>query len=258
AFVRSAFQTPHLAVYNSAMLRAYFETRSGLVGPDSPSASATLENALKRPTKAQLDRIAPKSDTARRRLVFYARPEGHAARNMFATFVLGLKRALNRGVFDGHPWEFIGLGSLAFQGDVPLGDRHVLDVRAKLPKAEYEDFLLTGDIGASFISTPHPGIIHFQMAAFGLPTLTNKTELRTEDWFKEQNGNLISVDLTAEAIAEGLALAVDRAEDVSARKANALAGAAPKTDTAMAAAVEFVANEVRRPTASKTTGRGPK
>ncbi len=46
-----------------------------------------------------------------RRLLFYARPEPHAARNMFELGVLGLARAAREGVFAGG-WELNGVGSV--------------------------------------------------------------------------------------------------------------------------------------------------
>ena len=63
---------------------------------DGDAASTSFDNAITAidpPAAAELAGRSP------RRLLFYARPEPHAARNMFELGVLALSRALERGAF---------------------------------------------------------------------------------------------------------------------------------------------------------------
>ena len=64
---------------------------------------------------------------------------------------------------------------------VDLTSQSVMEVIPQLPLKEYEEFLLQGDIGISVISTPHPGIIHFQMAAFGMTSITYARDGRSAE-----------------------------------------------------------------------------
>ena len=57
-----------------------------------------------------------------RRLLFYARPEPHAARNMFELGVLALSRALEQGGFRGG-WELHGIGTVEKGTRIALGGR---------------------------------------------------------------------------------------------------------------------------------------
>jgi hypothetical protein len=90
-----------------------------------------------------------------------------------------------------------------------------------MPAKDYAELLHTGDIGVSFISTPHPGIVHFQMAKYGLVTLTNVTGQRTASWLSSQNPNILGVELVPAKIAEGLKAAAERSFDLETRYQNA-------------------------------------
>jgi len=240
SFIAGAFRLPHRAIYNSAKLLEFMENDSGLVGAGHPERHAVLENPIRAATPAQLDAIRARAPQERRRLIFYARPEAHAARNHFATAVLALREVIRRGAFDGAPWEFVGIGALTGIEPVELGGRHRLELRPRMPKAEYEDFLLTGDIGVSLISTPHPGIIHFQMAAYGLVTLTNLAPHRDAGWLKAQNGNLIGAELSVDGLVRGLEACVAACEDAATRRRHAAAALCPTAEACMAPALDFM------------------
>ena len=217
-FVHNAFLLRHIAIYNSDELRQYFQEYTNVFARQGAEYQyCTIENSV---GGIELDLDAYnelRSAAATKTLVFYGRPEAHAARNHFATFVLGLRMAIRNGVFDEGSWEFVSIGSLAHEGSFPIVGPHHLKIVTKAPFAEYVALLQSADVGASFISTPHPGIVHFQMAAFGLPTVTNTTPIRSQAWLRACNENLIGVELTPASIAEGLELAVARSQDFQAR-----------------------------------------
>ena len=71
-------------------------------------ASAVFRNAI---TPVAPPTVAELAARATRRLLFYARPEPHAARNMFELGALALSRAFERGAFD-HGWTLHGIGTV--------------------------------------------------------------------------------------------------------------------------------------------------
>ena len=71
-------------------------------------ASASFENAITAVEPPAADELAGRTT---RRLLFYARPEPHAARNMFELGLLALGRALEQGAF-GRGWELHGIGTV--------------------------------------------------------------------------------------------------------------------------------------------------
>ncbi len=210
SFSANAFLIPHTGLYNSAKLFEYFEKKTPVVKHHGASYRyAIFENAIRPLSEDAYQRLMLKVKQRTKRLIFYGRPEAHAARNHFAMFVCGLKTAIRAGVFADGAWEFVSVGSLSHEATLDLDGRNKLQIKSKMPKEDYENLLLSGDVGVSFITTPHPGIIHFQMACFALPTVTNVTDLRDAEWLGEQNGNLIGVDMTPAAIADGFRRAVD-------------------------------------------------
>ena len=101
ALAAASYELPHTAVFSTELLRGYFR-RHGIgvfaAGEDAGDrASLSFQNAITAidpPSAAELAARRP------RRLLFYARPEAHAARNMFELGVLALQTALAEGAFD--------------------------------------------------------------------------------------------------------------------------------------------------------------
>jgi hypothetical protein len=221
SFVRSSYDLPHRGLYNSQKLHEYFRDVAAVQQVrDAAYRYVTYENPIKpMPWGRQkfLDHHAGKD---KKRLIVYARPEFVGARNDFALIVLALKQALRSGCVDETRWTFHGIGAMAAYSDIELSPRSRLDIIPKLPPAEYEDFLLQGDVGISVISTPHPGIIHFQMAAFGLTTITYATANRSADWLRSQSRNLIPCQPSIEGLCKAIGRAVAESADLAARYEN--------------------------------------
>lgn len=224
SFNESAFFLPHDAVYNSHKLIEFFQKKTPVFERAGKDYRYTaIENQLVRLNVGKDRFVEMNSGRETRRFIMYGRPEGHAARNHFGMLVYALREAIRQGVFAGEDWEFYALGTLGKIDDIDLGGSEKLRMVPKMPKEDYEEFLLTGDIGLSVITTPHPGIVHFQMAAYGLPTVTNKTDLRNDAWLAKQNRNLIPVEMSPETLVEGFRVAVERAKDLNTRYDNAIA-----------------------------------
>lgn len=247
-FSRNAFFLPHFGIYNSKILHDYFINDVEMHNVHGPAyRSCCFENHIRRISLDRETFIEKHMRKRGRRLIVYGRPEQHAARNHFATIILGLREALDKGYFDAGEWDFTSVGSLVHEGSYPLSEKHKLRILTKMSEAEYVDFLETGDIGVSFISTPHPGIVHFEMASCGLVTLTNTTKRRSPSWLRSVNANLIGVELSPSAIAEGLKKAVERSVDLDSRFENACMAHHLTRAECLQPAVDAVAAEFVRP-----------
>ena len=246
SFTDRSFLLPHHAVYNSAKLIEYFRERTSVFDSAGPHYRyASIENSIQ-PLKLSRDLYLEKQKCkTSRRLIIYGRPEGHAARNHFATLVYALRQATRQGLFPAESWEFNAIGSLSFKESLELNGAQKLRMLPKMPKTAYEDFLLSGDIGVSVITTPHPGIVHFQMAAYVLTTLTNRTELRDDEWLAAQNRNLLPINMTAESIIAGLRDAVEKVEDFETRYDNAVNGHSPDAAACLRTALDFMTGVVK-------------
>jgi hypothetical protein len=69
--------------------------------------------------------------------------------------------------------------------------------------------------------TPHPSLVPLEMAAAGMLVVTNTFANKTADRLRAISANLIGVEPTVEAICEGLAEAMRRADDIEGRLAGA-------------------------------------
>jgi hypothetical protein len=217
ALADESYRLPHTALFSTELLREYFRRhglgvyRAGDAAGDS--ASASFDNAITAidaPSAAELAGRRP------RRLLFYARPEPHAARNMFELGVLALSRALERGAFaDG--WRLRGIGSVRAGRRLDLGGGALMELIPRAPQADYGAFMREHDVGLALMYTPHPSLVPLEMASAGLVTVTNTFENKTADALAAISANLIAAEPGIEALATALAEAAVRADDVEAR-----------------------------------------
>ncbi len=220
-FSDNAFLIPHEAIYNSERLVEFFKNRTNVFRKFGPKYKySVIENFVKKLSVDRENYFEKHQGKRKRRLIIYGRPEGHAARNHFATTVYALRSAIREGAFRGGDWEYFSVGSLGHTGDIDLDGRSRLKILPKMPKEDYETFLLSGDIGISFITTPHPGIVHYQMASYGLVTLTNISEFRNREWLVAMNANIVPVEMSPEGIVQGLHTAIGEAENIATRYEN--------------------------------------
>jgi len=217
AMAHQSYAFPHLALFSTELLRDSFRSHSIGVysrGPAGGDASSrAFENAItavKPPAAGELARRGP------RRLLFYARPEPHAARNLFELGTLALIRALE----DGHlrqGWVLRGIGSIEAQRRIPLGAAGSLELLPRCGQAEYAQILRQHDVGLALMYTPHPSLVPIEMAAAGMLTVTNSFENKTPDAMARISTNLITEEPTVEGIAAGLRKAVEGVSDYERR-----------------------------------------
>jgi len=217
ALAERSYELPHQALFSSELLMQYFQ-RQGVgcfSGADwaRPERAAFFENAILS--------FTPDPEVMRghspRRLLFYARPEPHASRNMFELAYSALWEAVERGVFPVRDWEFHGVGS--DYGDLPLPHGAQLRMLGKLDLDGYRACLPGYDVGLSLMYTPHPSLVPLDMAAAGLVVVTNTCMNKTAASLAALSSNLVAGAPDLDGIVSALGQAAERSADAGGRVA---------------------------------------
>jgi glycosyltransferase involved in cell wall biosynthesis len=217
ALADQSYAFAHVALFSSELLRDYFRRhRIGVYAEGEStgdSMSRSFENAISNVPKPVIGDLRR---GGARRLLFYARPEDHAARNMFELGVLALSRALELGAFSGG-WEMHGIGTVEKGRRLALGGGTTLELLPRAAQQSYADVLRNHDVGLALMYTPHPSLVPLEMASAGMLTVTNSFENKTAAVMAGISTNLITVEPTVTAIAEGLREASQAVEDLQRR-----------------------------------------
>lgn len=218
AAAAESYTFPHHAVFSTEFLRDWFRQErlgvyvEGLAAGDRLSVS--FQNAL---TSAGPVKPGDLAGRVPRRLLFYARPEEHAARNMFELGTLALSRAVGEGTFDG--WELDGIGTVGRERRLDLGGGRHLRLLPRLSQRGYRDVLGGHDVGLALMYTPHPSLVPLEMASAGMLAVTNTFAVKTRRRLQELSSNLVPVEPTLDGVVSGLAEAAAAVEDVERRAA---------------------------------------
>jgi glycosyltransferase involved in cell wall biosynthesis len=217
ALASQSYELPHFALFSTDLLRDYFRVRGlGVFSQGTEAgerASAAFSNAITRvepPTELEL------AARGTRRLLFYARPEPHATRNMFELGILALGRAVFDGVL-GPDWELHGVGTEKPGEPVDLGEGVVLEMLPRRGQEDYAELLRAHDVGLALMYTPHPSLVPIEMASAGMLTVTNSFENKTADAMAAISSNLITVEPSIEGVYAGLREAVGGVDDFGRR-----------------------------------------
>ncbi|MBE7218037.1 MAG: hypothetical protein INR64_06170 [Caulobacteraceae bacterium] len=217
-----AFQLPSYPLFNSAALRDFFATEDlGLFRAKAHAQPgedyAVFEHVVQRlPHQSAADMRARRT----RQCAIYARPEGHAARNLYELVELALKELCGRGAFDGR-WSFTGLGCLAPTPPVDLGGGRRLVFAPKLGETEYAALVRQLDLGISLMYAPHPSVMPFEFATTGAMVVTNTFSNRPAGWFEGVSRNIVAGEPTVPGVVAAIEAALARVDDFDARAANA-------------------------------------
>ena len=208
ALARQSYDFPHYALFSTELLRDYFRRhRLGVfAAADGDADSAAFENAIT-PVRPATEEEMRESE---RRLLFYARPELHAERNMFELGMLALAQAAEEGTLEG--WELHGIGAQQ-PGEVRYGRDLRLEILDRQDQSHYADLLRGHAVGLSLMFTPHPSLVPLEMAAAGMPVVTNTFENKTREALAAISENLIATEPTIEAIKDGIREAVAASTD---------------------------------------------
>jgi glycosyltransferase involved in cell wall biosynthesis len=217
ALADESYRFPHFALFSTELLRDYFR-RHGIGAyaagtAEGDRASASFQNAISVVQPPTLDELVVRNP---RRLLFYARPEPHAARNMFELGVLALSRALEQGAFRGG-WELRGIGTVQRGRRIALGAGVDLELLERSDQRSYAQLLREHDVGLALMYTPHPSLVPIEMASGGMLTVTNTFENKTAEALADISGNLVAVEPSIEAIAAGLRQAAAESTDFDRR-----------------------------------------
>lgn len=216
AIFRQAYEFPQYALFSTAILQDYFRAERIGVYSEGEEAGDALSTVFHNAICKFTPKIADMAH-AEKRLLFYARPEDHAARNLFELGVMGLVELLRREEVDLSGWTFHGIGSIDRRYVLELAPGIDLKLLPRTSLEEYIQLLPTFDVGLSLMMSPHPSLVPLEMAAAGLRTVTNTFANKTAERLAAISPNLIAVPPTVDGIADGLAEAVRRAGDLRGR-----------------------------------------
>ncbi len=215
ALAGESYTFPHQALFSTELLRDYFRRHSIGVyenGNGGDDASATFQNAI---TAVAPPSVSDLAQRPARRLLFYARPEAHASRNMFELGVMALSRAIRDGAFIG--WELRGIGTVGAGRALTLPGNVRLEMVPRSDQSSYGDLLRDHDLGLALMYTPHPSLVPIEMAAAGMLAVTNSFENKTQAAMTEISENLLAPAPTVAAIAQALGQAAVATDDYQRR-----------------------------------------
>jgi glycosyltransferase involved in cell wall biosynthesis len=215
ALAQESYTFRHFALFSTEMLRTYFKLHQlGVFNdPSGEENSIAFQNAIPR-RPIGLGKLK-RSGHENRKLLFYARPEDHAQRNLYELGSYAIADALKQGVFD--QWELYGIGSVSDAPALPIPGGGRLTLLPKLNFRDYHRQLAQFDLGISLMLTPHPSLVPLDMAAAGMLAITNTFETKSAQALTAISPNIIPVTPTLQGIRAGIALAVSRLNDYEAR-----------------------------------------
>ena len=219
ALCRRSYELPHAGMFSTDLLRDWFaKHRVGVYAEGAEAgdaASVSFSNAIT--PVGPVEEAALRRREARR-LLFYARPEEHAARNLYEIGAMALDRVLAEGRFKG--WELIGVGTVQGGSELILPrSGRTLRLEPRSSQSDYAALLRSADAGLSLMYTPHPSLPPIEMAAAGMPTVTNTFENKDTGALAAISANLIAAEPTVEGVATALEDAESRSERLAERAA---------------------------------------
>ena len=221
ALAGQSYRFPHFALFSSELLRDYFRRHQlGVYAAGERAGdecSASFQNAI---TDVPPPTVSELEARRERRLLFYARPEPHAARNMFELGIMALGKALEDGAFR-RDWELRGIGSVSGPRRIDLGGDVELEMIPRVDQRDYAGVLTRHDVGLALMCSPHPSLVPIEMASAGLITVTNTFENKTSAALQEISSNLLGGEPTVEGIALALIEGAAAAGDFERRAAGA-------------------------------------
>ncbi|MDQ2699939.1 MAG: hypothetical protein M3Y23_01275, partial [Actinomycetota bacterium] len=213
-----SYDFPHDALFSTGILRDYFDSEGIGVFRESEKLDGALalsfRNAItpiEAPTESEL------AGRSGRKLIFYGRPESHAARNLYEVGIAALREAVSEGLFSGE-WQFVGIGSTGPGRRVDLGGGRSIELLPRTDQNAYGKFLAGHDLGLALMDAPHPSLVPVEMASAGMLVVTTTYgESKTAEKLEAISINLISGRPNAEGVLSALRSAVSRIDDVTGR-----------------------------------------
>lgn len=213
----SSYDFSYYGVFSTDILRDFHrKNRIGLFKNDiehGEKNSISFNNAV---LKFNVDANAMKN-RAVKKLLFYARPEEHATRNLFEIGMLSISKAIEDGAFDLNEWEFYGIGTINPSQSFPLTRGVLLKLLPKVSLNEYKEMMPGFDLGMSLMLSPHPSLVPIEMCAAGMSVVTNTYANKTKETLSSISTNFVAAEPSVDGIARALGEAAKRVYDYEAR-----------------------------------------
>src|SRR5690606_15761480 len=203
ALALESYTFPHYALFSTEFLQDYSRQKRIGVFAEGLEAGENNSTYFRNAIGASAPTLEEIASRKKKTLLFYARPEGHAERNIFVLGAIALREAIREGHFDSSRWNFLGIGSTGGNSKLPLVNGIELTMLSKVSLEEYYEIIKGCDLGLSLMLTPHPSLVPLDMAAAGLVTVTNTYDTKKADQIEALSSNLIAADPTITAIKEG-------------------------------------------------------
>ena len=179
--------------------------------------------------------LAPRPE-GKRRLFFYSRPEN--ARNLFWRGGTVLSRAVEEGLIDPHEWELHLVGRRTPDLTLPRDTKPL--VVEGLNWLDYQSLVHTIDAALVLMDTPHPSYPPLDLAAAGVPVLTN-THGSKQD-LSDFSANILTAPSTVDGLMDGMRRLLALSDDRAQRSANVRAdGIERDWNTSLAPTVDALA-----------------
>lgn len=136
-----------------------------------------------------------------KKIFCYFRPEKFNSRNMSDLIIRAVELFCHRHA--GYEFYLAGTVDTCYSFSI---NSSLVYVVSKLPKQIYSKLLGECDAVIALIYSAHPGVIAFQAAASGIPTVTNTFENRDVDSLKAISENLVAFNPATEELVDKLEL----------------------------------------------------
>ncbi|MFO0753168.1 MAG: hypothetical protein U0411_07585, partial [Thermodesulfovibrionales bacterium] len=221
ALAQESYTLPHYALISTQALKEYYLRNGiGVFGAGRSAGeehSVVIENAIQ---TFPVD-IGKMRSRKKKRFLFYARPEEHAARNMYEMGIMALSEVLLTRDVDVSQWEFYGIGTVGDSKKVSLGGDAYMILLPKVSLREYGSLLPEFDLGMSMMLSPHTGLVPLDMAAAGMYVVTNTYANKTAEYLKSISSNIIPAEPTFGGVSVALRTGFSKVSDYEARAAGA-------------------------------------
>jgi hypothetical protein len=138
-----------------------------------------------------------------KKLFFYFRPEFFHARNIPEI----LWEAVHEFCQKHRGYEIYMVGSIETRFSFEINGNPIF-VLNKLPTDQYNELIATCDVVIAMIYSAHPGVIAFQTAASGIPTVTNIFDNRDAATLKKISENIVPFDPLNDQLMDKIELAL--------------------------------------------------
>lgn len=210
ALAQQTYDFPHFAFFSTKFLQEFFKIKKLGVYKESinegDSNSAYFNNAI---TPIQINENEIKN-REKFKVLLYARPESHAARNMFELAIMALRKVVENKNLISIKLEFHGIGSIENYNDVKLSKQFNLKILPRLNVDEYKRILPQYDLGISLMLTPHPNLVTIEMASAGMIVVTNSYENKTQENLGKISPNIIAAEPTLKGIEQAIISAFEK------------------------------------------------